>query len=197
MMTRPYKHGVEQPPDFYDHSYRKRGHWKVHYTESHYYPLWTVIADRIRQARPQRILDIGCGPGQVACLMRDIGVPEYRGLDFSAARVGRARDVCPEFNFVAADVFQDDSLDTYPYDCVLMMEFLEHIERDIDVLQRVRPGTIVLATVPNFPAAGHVRRFASVGEVQARYGAIFARLDVASILANKRGTTYYILQAAR
>jgi len=156
-----------------------------------------VIADRVRQAGAKRILDIGCGPGQVACLLRDIGVPQYKGLDFSPARLARAREVCPEFEFVAADVFQDDSLESYPYDCVLMMEFLEHIERDLDVLQRVCPGTSVLATVPNFPAAGHVRHFADPREVEARYRPLFERLSVTALLADQRGTKYFILQGTR
>jgi 2-polyprenyl-3-methyl-5-hydroxy-6-metoxy-1,4-benzoquinol methylase len=188
---------AQQPAEFYDRNFHKRGHWKLHYTQSHYYPLWTVIADRVRQIGATRILDIGCGPGQVACLLRDIGVPQYKGLDFSPARVARAREVCMEFEFAIADVFQDDSLEAYSYDCVLMMEFLEHIERDLDVLRRVRPGTTVLATVPNFPAAGHVRHFADTREVETRYSPIFEGLSVTSLLADQRGTTYFILQGRR
>src|SRR4051794_23361211 len=65
-----FEYGVEQPREFYDRTYAQRKHWKAHYTQSHYYPLWTVIADRVRQVGARRILDIGCGPGQVACLMR-------------------------------------------------------------------------------------------------------------------------------
>ena len=192
-----FEYGVEQPSEFYDETYERRGHWKTHYTESHYYPLWTVIADRIRRLGSEKVLDVGCGPGQVACLLRDLGEPEYKGLDFSTARVSRARAVCPEYEFVAADVFENGLLETYHYDCVLMMEFLEHVERDVDALERVRPGTAVLATVPNFPSAGHVRHFDDIGEVEVRYGPLFTELDVAAILANERGKTYFILQGRR
>ena len=188
---------TEQPAEFYDRAYETREHWKAHYADSHYYPLWTVIADRIRAAGLKRILDIGCGPGQVACLLRDSGVPEYTGLDFSTARIARARAICPEYQFVTADVFENDLLETYPYDCVLMTEFLEHVERDIDVLKRVRPGTTVLATVPNFPAEGHVRHFTGVTEVEGRYGSLLSQLDITGLSANKRGTTYYVLQGTR
>jgi 2-polyprenyl-3-methyl-5-hydroxy-6-metoxy-1,4-benzoquinol methylase len=197
LVSRQKKPGAEQPAEFYDRNFHKRGHWKLHYTRSHYYPLWTVIAERVRQIDAKRILDIGCGPGQVACLLRDRGVPGYKGLDFSPARLARARKVCPEFEFVAADVFQDDNLEVYPYDCVVMMEFLEHIERDLDILRRVRPGTTVLATVPNFPAAGHVRHFADTRAVETRYRSLFERLSVTALLADQRGTTYFILQGTR
>ena len=179
-----FEYGVEQPREFYDRNYETGEHWKEHYTDSHYYPLWTVIADRIRRAGIKRILDIGCGPGQVACLLRDVGVPEYKGLDFSTARIARACAVCPEYEFVAADVFKNNLLETYPYDCVLMTEFLEHIAQDIEVLNRIRPGTTVLASVPNFRCAAHIRHFDSVNDVEARYSPLFSRLDVAAILAD-------------
>ena len=192
-----FTYGEEQPPKFYDESYEKAAHWKEHYTESHYYPLWTVIADRIRRAGVERVLDIGCGPGQVACLLRDAGLLEYKGLDFSHARVDRARAVCPEYQFVTEDVFETDLVDTYEYDCVLTMEFLEHVERDLQVLERLRPGTLVLATVPNFEAAGHVRSFDTAEDVKQRYGHLLRELDVVALLANKQGKTYYILEGIR
>jgi len=192
-----FQFGVEQPPEFYDRNYEGAKHYKSHYTNSHYYPLWTVIADRIRNAGIKKILDVGCGPGQVACLLHDIGLLEYKGLDFSTARIAKACTVCPEYEFIVANVFEDNLLETYDYDCVLTMEFLEHIEKDIEVLKRVCPGTIVLATVPNFAAAGHVRHFDSVKDVEVRYSPLFSQLEVTAIPANERGKTYYILQGTR
>ncbi|WP_072620554.1 class I SAM-dependent methyltransferase [Spirulina major] len=142
----PFAYGVEQPPEFYDHTYQSKAHWKKHYTASHYYPLWTVIADRIRHLRVNKVVDIGCGPGQVACLLRDIQVPDYIGLDFSPARIAKARSVCPEYEFRVADIFKNNLLALGDYDCVLIMEFLEHIEQDLTVLNQVFPSTIVLGT---------------------------------------------------
>jgi 2-polyprenyl-3-methyl-5-hydroxy-6-metoxy-1,4-benzoquinol methylase len=194
---RGFAYGVEQPAEFYDHSFERKSHWKEHYTESHYYPLWTVIADRIRRMRATRVLDIGCGPGQVACLLRDIGIADYKGLDFSTARIAHARAVCPEFEFYAANVFENDLLESYRYDCVLLTEFLEHIEQDLAVLERVRPGATVLGTVPNFPAAGHVRHFESADAVKARYQHLFVNLEVDAILKDRGGATYFMLQGTR
>jgi SAM-dependent methyltransferase len=194
---RRFKYGVEQPADYYDAAFDEAEHWKQHYTASHYYPLWTVIVDRVRRCEAKSILDIGCGPGQVACLLRDVGVEKYVGLDFSPKRVDRARRTCSEFKFVSADVFQNDSLEKLDYDCVLMMEFLEHVERDLEVLRRVRQGAELLGTVPNFAARGHVRHFANEAEVRQRYEPMFRELDVTPVLANDRGNTYYLLQATR
>ena len=192
-----FARGVEQPPEYYDHAFHKSDDWKLHYTRSRYYPLWTVVADRVRRAGARRVVDIGCGPGQVACLLRDTGVPQYTGLDFSPARVQQARTVCPEFEFVAVDVFASDLLESAEYDMVLTMEFLEHVDRDLDVLRRIRPGTPVLATVPNFPGTAHVRHFTTAAEVAERYGQVLSDVDVYTILADPQGKTYFLLHGTR
>jgi SAM-dependent methyltransferase len=186
--------GAEQPPEYYDEVFRAANHWRRHYTKSHYYPLWTIIADRIQRAGINSIIDIGCGPGQVANLLRDKGVSKYLGVDFSPARVEQAREVCPDYDFVVADVFETDLLETYTYDCALIMEFLEHVENDLEVLKRIKAGTFMLATVPNFPARRHVRYFNSVDEVRKRYKQCLESIRVDEHLADTKGKKYYILE---
>ena len=194
---RTYEFGAEQPAEFYDAMYESNAHWNDHYTQSRYYPLWTVILDRIGALSCVRILDIGCGPGQVACLLRDAGIPVYTGIDFSPARVRRARSICPEYDFQVADVFETTVFQTDQYDCVLMMEFLEHVERDLDAIGRIRSGAAVIATVPNFPSAGHVRHFADVDEVSMRYSTSLSNLQVTPVAADPHGKMYFILQGVR
>ena len=53
-----------------------------------------------------------------------------------------------------------------------MCEFLEHIERDLEVLAMLRPGVRLVATVPTFDSAGHVRHFEGVEGVMGRYGGL-------------------------
>ena len=192
-----FEYGKEQPAAYYDQRFDLSDHWKLHYTKSHYYPLWTVVADRLKRVKVRQILDLGCGPGQVACLLRDRGFTGYTGLDFSPNRVRAARECCPSLEFVVADIFESDILEQHPYDCVLTMEFLEHIERDLDVLARMRGGTFVLATVPNFPAAGHVRHFADADEVHARYAPLFQSLEVYDILADASGRRHFVMEGRR
>lgn len=185
--------GEEQPVAFYDWSFEQNDHWKAHYTESRYYPLWAVVADRLRRAGAEAVLDIGCGPGQVAALLADKGVPRYLGLDFSPARVEQARAACPQYRFEVADIFETDLPTSWAYDTVLIMEFLEHVEGDLEVLTRLRPGARVIATVPNFPATGHVRHFESAKDVEARYRPAFASLDVEAHLANPEGRRFFLM----
>src|SRR5262245_8471477 len=91
-----WKFGAEQPAEFYDETFEKGEHWREHYTKSRYYPIWTVVGDRLARAGVKTLLDVGCGPGQMACFLRDRGLARYVGIDFSKARVEHARTACPE-----------------------------------------------------------------------------------------------------
>lgn len=97
---------------WYDASFEDRAHWKRHYSESACYFLWTVISDRICRQEPPRVLEIGCGSGQLAELLHDRGVSGYCGLDFSPKRIAHARKRCPACRFEIADVFESDLLET-------------------------------------------------------------------------------------
>jgi len=77
-----HDNGRECGPEFYDRSFRQADHWHRHYTESRYYSSWAVIADRIARVNPKSVVDVGCGCGQFATLLRDKGIPRYLGVDF-------------------------------------------------------------------------------------------------------------------
>ncbi len=197
----------EPPPDparfgqqdaaWYDETYATTQHYRQHYTASHYYFLWSVIADRMMHQRPARVLDIGCGPGQFGALLRDKGLADYCGLDFSQQTIAMARAACPEFTFVLADVFHSDLIETYPYDTVVCMEFLEHVEDDLGIGRRLRSGTHCYATVPNFPYVSHVRHFATPAEVEARYSDLFHDFSVDAFPANAQGNVFFLLEGVR
>ena len=184
----------EKPAEWYDVSFEKNDHWKQHYSLSRYYFIWAVISDRIVRAGIDSILEIGCGPGQLACLIRDKGVRNYHGFDFSSKRIAHAKKVCPKFNFSQQDAYKTDLFTTYDYSAVICTEFLEHVEEDIVALNRIKSGTKFYGTVPNFPYTSHVRHFKNEGEVLTRYGQCFQELRVDSFLANDSGITYYLLE---
>jgi 2-polyprenyl-3-methyl-5-hydroxy-6-metoxy-1,4-benzoquinol methylase len=189
--------GEERSSDWYDLSFDHAPHWKSHFTESRYYALWSLIADRIVRSGKTAVLDIGCGPGQFADLIRDRGIRQYCGLDFSSKRIQRARLVCPDFEFISEDAYESSVLDTFPYDSVVMTEFLEHVEGDLEILQRVRPGTHVYGSVPNFPYTSHVRYFTDVESVYRRYSLVLQHLRIERILADSRGRSYFLLEGIR
>ena len=158
-----------------------------------YYTQWSVIADSISQAGIVSVLDIGCGPGQFAALLRDRGLRRYLGIDFSPARIEQARKVCPELDFVEADVFETDLLRTHDYDAAVCLEFLEHVERDLEVIGSLRRGTRLYASVPDFGGPAHVRYFQSSDEVENRYGTELEALKV-DVHCGKRGQRFFLLE---
>lgn len=185
--------GSERGADWYDESFRRAPHWRRHYSESGYYPLWSVIADRMERYGVTSVLDIGCGPGQMAALLRDSGVAHYVGIDFSPERISHAKKVCPEYEFVLADVFECDLLSEHTYDCVVCTEFLEHVHDDIEMLKRLKKNTRFLGSVPNFPYESHVRHFVSADQILERYSSSFENLKVKVFVANAQGKKYFLL----
>lgn len=155
--------------------------------------MWIVIADRIRHYGAESVLDIGCGSGQLGCLLRDQGLPRYSGLDFSPVRIEHARDTCPEFDFFIEDVHKTELIEKREYDLVVSTEFLEHVEDDLEVVRRIPRGVRVLATVPNYPATGHVRHFETEDAVQQRYQAVLEELRVNSLVMNPSGRVIYVM----
>jgi SAM-dependent methyltransferase len=188
----------ERSARFYDFTFRLFGrNLQHHYTSSRYYFLWAVIAERLRQAEASAVLDIGCGSGQLACLLRDQAIVNtYIGIDFSLRRIEQARKVCPQFEFELTDAFKTPLLDTFDYDTVIATEFLEHVREDHAILGRIRPGALFIGTVPDFPSVAHVRHFGDVQEVSARYGAHFEDFDVTPFLAPGR-KTYFLIQGVK
>ena len=187
--------GSEKSVEYYDGIFHSDGKFHVHYAASPYYGVWTVILDRIRRITHPRILEIGCGTGQLAKAIYDSGLAEsYRGFDFSPVAVQLSKERCPELDFGVADALETDMYQTYDYNTVVTTEFLEHVERDTEVISAIKPGTWFIGTVPNFPYRSHVRHFRDTMEVIDRYARYFESFEALPVLLNERGTTVYLMQ---
>jgi SAM-dependent methyltransferase len=183
--------------DWYDAAYKAIDSYAVPYWQSHYYFLWSVLADRIRAAGARSVIDIGCGPGQfAACLFGLTRIESYTGLDFSSTAVEMAKRLCPQGRFVVGDATTTRLHEEVPHDVVVCTEVLEHVPADHEVVARFRQGVRCLCTVPNFPYASHVRHFSSEAEVAARYSRFFDRLDVWALQGNQIHV-YYLLDGVR
>ena len=168
-------------PDHYDQAYKQSEEYRRPYAQSRYYPIWTVISDRIRRSGVRRILEVGCGSGQLAACLLDQGVEDYVGVDFSSVAIEMARKAVPGARFLVGDARALTIYSESAYDCIVCTEVLEHIQDDLVVLSRFPPGKRCLCTVPDFPYESHVRHFLNAEEVVARYGCFFRDLDVAAI----------------
>jgi SAM-dependent methyltransferase len=113
-----------------------------------------------------RLLDVGCGTGATTLGLRRFG--RVVGLDLGerALEVARARGL-------AVARASAERLPTRPgaFDLVLALDVLEHLDDDVaaarEMLAALRPGGVLLATVPAYPflwsghdeALGHRRRY--------------------------------------
>jgi len=109
-----------------------------------------------RQEPPQRLVDLGCGPGD---LLHDAGCrwpqAELLGLEMSAQGVDLARRKVPSAQFVQADLITDSTPDarfaawaTH----AVCSEVLEHVDEPVMLLRNARgylqPGARLVVTVP-------------------------------------------------
>jgi SAM-dependent methyltransferase len=179
--------------DWYDRAYTDIPIYHGHYTRSGYYFLWAVIVDRVRRDKLGRVLEIGCGPGQLAAFLLDQGVESYVGLDFSPTAIRLAQQAASGGRFVVGDARTSPLYDQCEYDAIICTEVLEHIEDDLLVVSRFRPGRRCLCTVPNFPYESHVRHFRDEAEVAARYDRFFRDLDVMALRSPTAEDVLYFL----
>ena len=185
--------------DWYDAAYKAIPGYRDPFYHSHYYAVWTVLADRIRREKLTRVVDIGCGPGQFAgCLFALADIAAYDGLDFSAHAVEMARQACPQGRFHVGDATTTDLCQKTPHDVVVCMEILEHVPADEDVIRQFKSGVRAICTVPNFDYQSHVRFFTTKQQVLERYGRYFDRFDVWPLLGHHNPKhTYYVMDGIR
>jgi len=154
-----------------------------------YWLRLSLVLQRIREIRPGRVLEIGCGAGDLLSRLAHLGCKAH-GIEVSeeafAILEKRFAGVDnPTFSF---GDFQERN-DTY--DAVLAFEVLEHVEDDSAFLRKcaelVRPGGHLLLSVPahmerwsvHDERIGHYRRYEQRGlrELLERHGFLSQRID--------------------
>jgi 2-polyprenyl-3-methyl-5-hydroxy-6-metoxy-1,4-benzoquinol methylase len=130
--------------------------------------LTLELLRRLQVLPPARILDAGCGWGVTLDALERQGYPTT-GMDVSRRtleqldRPGRA--------LVEADLTKPITSDVRPFDAVLALDVIEHLDDDRSAISRLgnlaRPGGIVIVSVPALPEMytefdriqGHRRRY--------------------------------------
>ena len=116
------------------------------------------------------ILEIGCGAGEFAELLVQNNLHKnYLGIDSSKAAIGLSRKRCPYVRFECLNVFKMESRILNMYRVFVLLEVLEHLNKDIALLDLLNPGSLIIFSVPNANFISHVRHFESHDGVVKRY----------------------------
>lgn len=137
---------------FYEDYYRhENSHWWFRWR----YDLITKLVSSLKQHKADdsfRILDAGCGTGQMTKHLAAIG--DAFGLDsaYEAVSFAQSRGVDRLVRgSITAPPFADGS-----FDCVLALDVIEHVDDDMGILtslfQVIKPGGHLIITVPAFDA---------------------------------------------
>jgi SAM-dependent methyltransferase len=124
------------------------------------YALSRTPLASLAQATPGRLLDVGCGRGDLAAALADRGW-YAAGVDPSAEAVAFARGlgVDARVGTLESVAFDDES-----FDAVVMHHSLEHVPDALAELARIkrllRPGGLLVISLPNFDSWER-RRFGS------------------------------------
>lgn len=164
---------LEKNSDFYDELFESGG-WNEmyykHYSESHYFRIWLEALKKLKRITSPKIIEIGCGPGQFANLLFDNGLSDYQGIDFSSEAIKYAKIRNSEYKglFNIDDAYTSNIFNK-DYNVAIIFEVLEHVNDDLNILEKVRRDTYIMFSVPNFYSDGHVRWFNSKLDIFNRY----------------------------
>lgn len=116
-------------------------------------------------------LDVGCGAGELACSLAELGLKGV-ALDFSTAAIQQAKTIRDERSLTEKDirfcVGGLENVKNQQFDLIICSEVLEHIEDDVEMLRNLlRHSKKLLISVPakqrlfdsSDKAVGHFRRY--------------------------------------
>tara|TARA_Y100001973_G_scaffold105998_1_gene181437 strand:- start:8971 stop:9552 length:582 start_codon:yes stop_codon:yes gene_type:complete len=131
-----------------------------------------IVLEQLSSCLPDsaKVLDLAAGSWYIAeRLIRDDRVQSYTWNDFNTKLVKAVREKISDERFSIDPFDADDSEISLNEFNVFICISLEHIEKDLEILSKLLPGTTVSICSPNFDSKGHVRHFSSMREFKSRY----------------------------
>jgi SAM-dependent methyltransferase len=167
--------GEFKPASWYDDVYSREPNLTEEPEVSTFGPLWLDMAARVPTGA--RVLEIGCGAGQVAALIMH-KIEAYVGFDFSQVAIEHAcrrndRQPPPPGScvFVVHEVDDGYVSPMLDPDVLLACESFEHFDADHDLrVLSQHSGVHLIASLPMGNSASHVRHFPGSEDVRERYG---------------------------
>jgi len=146
--------------------------------ESPWLPMYEEVAQHLHVH--EEVVDLGCGTGLFVKLLQRLGhYGQITGVDWSENALdvamrycasGPTHDDLPPVKWVAMDLDHwepdGDRAGNTVYVCT---EVLEHLTRDVELVQRIPPGHRFIFSVPNYDSESHVRTFPHISLIWGRY----------------------------
>jgi len=113
--------------------------------------FYAKYADTLKPSEPgARVLDVGCGVGQVVARLTDAGF-EAHGVDVSEPNIERAKKFCPRCQFYDGRKLPFSDAHFASVGALNVLEHVDEPEAFIKELVRVtRPGGRIVISSPNF-----------------------------------------------
>lgn len=146
-----WKQSLESSEELYDYYARlTAADLQQRYSSENQARQRALLETLRRGTRGGRLLDVGCGEGQILRTAAKEGWDAV-GIDLSESAIR----LCKELGLPASRTdFFDASLDGQRFDAIVMSELLEHVPQPARFLRRaeelLEPGGILYLTTPNF-----------------------------------------------
>jgi len=170
--------GAATGQGFYEDMYNQEAEYRKDFRDSIYLAVWTQVYRYLRQIPEAKVLEVGCGSGQLAAYLNFMGFDGYvKGFDLSnqAVEIARGR---MNWNFFQADA-RDAQAFEGDYNTIISLETLEHIPDELSVLKNMRPGTFLIMSLPDFEYESHYRWFTNPQQIEKRY---YQMIDIRQIV---------------
>jgi SAM-dependent methyltransferase len=159
---------IERPKEYYDEIYKTSDKYKCAIDKSEYFALWKKVFQWM-PIQDTKIIELGCGVGQFAQLLKDNGYENYEGLDFSPIAIIQAKQRnIDNYGFYVHDLTDMPTHTKLGDGFFVALELFEHT-KDFKIIENIGLGKEIIFTVPDFNDPAHVRYFHSVNEVVERY----------------------------
>lgn len=136
-------------------------------------------------------IDVGCGVGWFTDMVYFNISRKIKGVDFSKLGIQfHAKRMYPAIDFDIANIYD---YDYSGYDMAIMMEVLEHIEKDKELIAKLPQGCVLYATVPfekDRQDMTHVREY-SINSIMERYG------DLLEVTTCEKFEQYIVIRGVR
>ena len=192
------KHDKLYNEDHYNSQYLASKYYKEHYSKSDFYALWNQVVKYVSKLdfKP-KIIEIGCGTGQLAHFLWDKKFRDYVGFDYSDVAIKIARKFSDQ-SFFVCNAYDPLSYDRQ-YNTAIIVEVLEHLENDLTVIQMIKPKTRIIFSGPTSgKGGGHIRSFKSPSWIKKRYSPY---IDIETIQGcsklNKKVIKWYVCTGTR